>query len=278
MWLQNAGYMWVPFLVLAALAAWLGMNDIAAARASFRDQAVIFRRRHNWIMCWLYLGTFGSFIGYSAGFPLLMKTQFPGVDSLQYAFLGPLVGAASRAATGWISDRYGGGRVTFWVFALMIPATAGVLFCLAVGSFWGFFAIFMALFFLAGVGNASTFQMIPAIMRKDMDRLLPSARADERARQAEKESAAIIGFTSAVAAFGAFFIPMAYGSSIQLTGGAEAALWVFMSFYASCAALTFLAYTRRGGHLYDIEHRVTTTAATPLPPVTPLRPRKKEAA
>lgn len=278
MWLQNAGYMWVPFVLASALAAWLGMDDIAAARASFREQAVIFQRRHNWIMCWLYLGTFGSFIGYSAGFPLLMKTQFPAVDSLQYAFLGPLVGAASRAATGWVSDRYGGGRVTFWVFVLMIPAIAGVLLALVLGSFSAFFALFMALFLLAGIGNASTFQMIPAIMRKDMDRLLPSARAEERGREAEKESAAIIGFTSAVAAFGAFFIPMAYGSSIQLTGGAEAALWVFMAFYASCAALTFFAYTRRGGHLYDIEHR-TATPAAPLPPtITPLRPRKKEAA
>src|SRR3546814_11817029 len=88
------------------------MNDLDAAKASFAEQSVIFQRRHNWIMCWLYTGTFGSFIGYSAGFPLLAKTQFPMVDSLQYVFLGPLVGALSRAATGWISDRFGGGRVT----------------------------------------------------------------------------------------------------------------------------------------------------------------------
>ena len=80
------------------------MNDIASAKASFAEQSVIFRRKHNWIMCWLYTGTFGSFIGYSAGFPLLAKTQFPEVNSLQFVFLGPLVGALSRAATGWISD------------------------------------------------------------------------------------------------------------------------------------------------------------------------------
>ena len=76
-----------------AFAAWFGMNDIAAAKASFAEQAVIFQRKHNWIMCWLYTGTFGSFIGYSAGFPLLAKTQFPDVNALQFAFLGPLVGA-----------------------------------------------------------------------------------------------------------------------------------------------------------------------------------------
>ena len=126
-WLQNAGFIWVPFIILASLAAWFGMNDIASARASFKEQSVIFKRKHNWIMCVLYTGTFGSFIGYAAGFPLLMKTQFPEVDALSYAFLGPLVGALSRAGTGWISDRFGGGRVTFWTFLGMIAAVMGVL-------------------------------------------------------------------------------------------------------------------------------------------------------
>ena len=102
LWLQNAGFIWVPFIVASAFAAWFGMNDIASAKASFADQAVIFQRKHNWIMCWLYTGTFGSFIGYSAGFPLLAKTQFPTVDALQFVFLGPLFGALSRSASGWI--------------------------------------------------------------------------------------------------------------------------------------------------------------------------------
>ena len=101
LWLQNAGFIWIPFLMIATVAAWFGMNDIASARASFQEQSIIFQRKHNWIMCWLYTGTFGSFIGYSAGFPLLAKTQFPEVNSLQFVFLGPLVGALSRAATGW---------------------------------------------------------------------------------------------------------------------------------------------------------------------------------
>lgn len=255
-WLQNAGYIWVPFLILSTLAAWFGMNDIASASASFKEQSIIFKRKHNWIMSWLYTGTFGSFIGYSAGFPLLMKIQFPDVNTLSYAFLGPLIGALSRAATGWISDKYGGGRVTFWTFVLMIPAVGGVLLFLATGAFWGFFAMFMALFFLTGVGNASTFQMIPVIMRKDMNRLMPGGDAPTKQRQADKESAAIIGFTSAIAAYGAFLIPKAYGTSIDATGGPEAALWLFMVFYLSCAAVTYFFYTRRGGHLYDIEHGV----------------------
>ena len=100
MWLQNAGYIWVPFIVASAFAAWFGMNDIASAKASFAEQAVIFKRKHNWIMCWLYTGTFGSFIGYSAGFPLLAKTQFPEVNALAYAFLGPARRRAVALADG----------------------------------------------------------------------------------------------------------------------------------------------------------------------------------
>jgi len=249
LWIQNAGYIWVPFIAVSAIAAWFGMNDIASAQASFKDQSIIFSRKHNWIMCILYTGTFGSFIGYSAGFPLLMKTQFPAVEALNYAFLGPLVGALSRAATGWVSDKFGGGRVTFWTFLGMIVAVGGVLFFLGIkeqpGAFWGFFACFMALFFLTGVGNASTFQMIPSIMRQEVPRLMPQLDEAATLKQSERESAAIIAFTSAIAAYGAFFIPKAYGTSISMTGGPEAALWFFGAFYAVCVLITWAYYSRK---------------------------------
>ena len=250
LWLQNAGFVWVPFLAIAALAAWFGMNDIADAKASLSEQLSILKRKHNWLMCVLYIGTFGSFIGYSAGFPLLMKTQFPEVNALSYAFLGPLVGALSRAATGWVSDRFGGGRVTFWTFLGMILAVIGVIWFLPLGgtagNFWGFFACFMALFFLTGVGNASTFQMIPSIMRQEIPRLLPDLDDAATRKTAEREAGAIIAFTSAIAAYGAFFIPKAYGSSIAMTGGPGAALWGFAIFYAVCVVVTWAFYTRRG--------------------------------
>jgi NNP family nitrate/nitrite transporter-like MFS transporter len=271
-WLQNAGYVWVPFIAASAFAAWFGMNDIASMRASFAEQAVIFSRTHNWIMCWLYTGTFGSFIGYSAGFPLLAKTQFPGVDALQLAFIGPLVGALSRSATGWVSDKYGGGRVTFWVFALMMVGVLGVLYFLGIKdqpyAFWGFFASFLLLFFASGVGNASTFQMIPAIMRKEIARLEPKMSAADRVKQSDKESAAIIGFTSAIAAYGAFFIPKSYGTSIEFTGGAEFALWGFLVFYVSCLVITWGVYTRSGGLLHDVERRLTAKPQTRAAPAS----------
>ena len=266
LWLQNAGFIWVPFLLISTGAAWFGMNDIASAKASFEEQSVIFTRRHNWIMCWLYTGTFGSFIGYSAGFPLLIKTQFPDVNALKYAFLGPLVGALSRSMTGWISDKWGGARVTFWTFIMMVLAVGGVLYFLGIrdqeGAYWGFFAMFMILFFATGVGNASTFQMIPIIMRAEIPRLMPSLKGPKLLQQAEKESAAIIGFTSAIAAYGAFFIPKSYGTSISLTGGPEGALWAFLIFYVSCAVITWVVYTRKGGTLHDIERGISNAPQT----------------
>ena len=265
LFMQNAGFIWVPFIIASAFAAWFGMNDLSTAKASFTEQSVIFTRTHNWIMCWLYTGTFGSFIGFSAAFPLLTSTQFPGVNVLQIAFLGPLVGALSRSLTGWISDRFGGARVTLVVFALMMLGTMGVIYFLdhkdAPGAFTGFFACFILLFFASGVGNASTFQMIPAIMRKEVARLAPNASPPEQVKQAEKESAAITGFTSAIAAYGAFFIPKSFGLSLAETGGATAALVGFLVFYVSCLAITWWVYARPGGLLFDVENKRAATAA-----------------
>ena len=266
LWVQNAGFVFVPFIILSALAAWFGMNDLAAMKASFADQAVIFRRTHNWIMCWLYTGTFGSFIGFSAAFPLLSKILFPDVNALKYAFLGPLVGAVARAAAGKPCDRIGGGRITFWVFVAMSLGVIGVLYAIGLKGTPNAFPIFMGcflfLFAATGVGNASTFQMIPAIMRKEVARLEPGLSAADRVRQSDKEAAAIIGFTSAMAAYGAFFIPKSFGTSIAATGGAEAALYGFLGFYVSCLFITWWFYTRHGGLLFDLEHRTAPRPRT----------------
>ena len=247
-WLQNAGFVWIPFLLASAAAAWFGMNDITSAKASFKTQSVIFKRKHNWLMCYLYIGTFGSFIGFSAAFPLLGKTLFPDVNILQIAFLGPLVGAASRAMTGWVSDRWGGQNVTQIVFYALIAGVLGVLY--SVGAFGGeptfnlFFASFIWLFFWTGVGNASTFQMIPALVRTDMPRLMPDGSPEERRKQSELESAAIVGFSSALGAYGGFFIPLAFANSMKATGGPVTALYIFCAFYATCAIVNWVYYAR----------------------------------
>jgi NNP family nitrate/nitrite transporter-like MFS transporter len=253
MWLQNAGFVWVPFIVLSAAAAWFLMNDLAQYRASFPDQVVILGAKHTWIMCWLYLGTFGSWVGYSAAFPLLGKSQFPVADVLAYAWLGPLVGALVRPLGGWLSDKLGGARVTLWSFVAMLAGVAGVLGSLpqagAGGSFYGFLAMFMVLFVAAGIGNGSTFSMIPVIFLAEHRR--ESARrggpaAAQALREANTRAAAALGFASAIGAYGGFVIPTSYGLSISMTGAAEAALYLFVVFYLTCIAMTWWFYARPG--------------------------------
>jgi NNP family nitrate/nitrite transporter-like MFS transporter len=254
MWLQNAGFVWVPFIALSAAAAWFGMDDLADARAGFAEQAVIFTRKHNWLMCCLYLGTFGSFIGYSAGLPMLIENQFQGASAVELAWAGPLLGALLRPLGGWMADRVGGARVTFWCFAAMVLGVAAVLQCLPepgtagrAGNFGGFLASFGLLFAAAGIGNGSTFRMIPVIFlsqRQAAAGPLPGARA-LATKDAGMEAAAVLGFASAIGAYGGFFIPKSWGSSIAITGGPQSALQVFIFFYLICMALTWWHYSRR---------------------------------
>ncbi|MDI1349417.1 NarK family nitrate/nitrite MFS transporter [Aquabacterium sp.] len=261
-WAQNAAFVWVPWIVLASVVAWFFMNDIADAKASFAAQAAIFRNKHNWLMCLLYLGTFGSFIGYAAGFPLLIKSQFKDVNPLAYAWIGPLVGALIRPVGGWLADQLGGARVTFWNFTVMALAVVGVLFFLPKttgsawalpvgphdGSFTGFFLMFLVLFLTTGIGNGSTFRMIPVIFLNLKTHSVP--RNDEVAqaaavKEANTEAAAVLGFTAAFAAYGGFFIPKSYGSAIAATGGPELALFTFIGFYVVCIVTTWWFYARR---------------------------------
>jgi NNP family nitrate/nitrite transporter-like MFS transporter len=255
MWLQNAGFVWVPFIVLSTLAAWFGMNDLASAKASFADQAVIFKRKHNWLMCWLYIGTFGSFIGFAAGFPLLVKGQFPQIDPSKYVFFGPLVGALARPIGGWLSDKIGGAKVTQTVFVLMVAAVFGVLQFLPHGgqggNFQGFFAMFLCLFALTGIGNGSTFMQVPAIFLTLHKRMAKPGDAAQKqaAADATKEAAAVLGFSGAIGAYGGFFIPKSYGTSIALTGGVEAALYAFIAFYLSCLLINGWYYARKNAEV-----------------------------
>ncbi len=255
LWLQNAGFVWVPLIAAGVVAAWLGMNDIASAKASFTEQLVIFRHLHTWVMCWLYTGTFGTFIGMSAAFPLLTRLVFPEVDSLHYAFIGPLIGALSRAFSGGLSDRLGGERVTFWVFVAMIVFALLLIAALDSRSFQGFFAMTLLLFLASGIGNASTFQMVPGIIARVVDAEAPGASAEERRRRAEWESAAITGFISAIAAYGGFYIPKALGTSIAVAGSADAALYGFAAFFLTCALATWVFYTGPRGLFRTTERR-----------------------
>ncbi|MBI3285055.1 MAG: NarK family nitrate/nitrite MFS transporter [Burkholderiales bacterium] len=252
-WLANAGFIWVPFIAVATLAAWFGMNDIASAKASFADQAIIFKRKHNWLMCWLYIGTFGSFIGFSAGFAMLIKAQFPEVDVARFAFLGPLAGALARPIGGVLADKLGGARLTFWVFVAMVAVIlAGILPALHEHQFMIFLVSFIGMFILTGLGNGSTFCMIPIIFLTERERAV-AGKGDLAMKQARldaaKESAAVLGFSGAIGAYGGFFIPQGFGTSIKLTGAPDMALYTFVAFYVSCMLITWWYYSRKGAEM-----------------------------
>jgi NNP family nitrate/nitrite transporter-like MFS transporter len=252
LWLQNAGFLWVPFIVLAAFATWRGMDDLAQARASFAEQAAVLHRRHTWTLCWLYLGTFGSYIGFAASLPLLLELQFPGSHALNFAWIGPLLGALARPVGGWMADQLGSARVIFASFLAMLAAVAGALACLPwdgqpAGSLAGFVTFSFALFFACGTGNGAVFRLAPAAHGAERERRAARSRRpddSEGMRLATAEGAAALGVASAVGAVGGFFIPIACGVSFAATGSAAAALSVFVLFYATCAALTWRAATR----------------------------------
>lgn len=255
-WLQNAGFIWVPFILLATLAAWLGMHNIRGARATFREQAAIFQRKHSWRLAWLYGGTFGSFIGFAAAFPTLLASQFPDSGLLKYAFVGPLLGALIRPLGGWLADRIGGAKVTLWNFVVMFIASLAVFAFLpsegSAGTPGGFFWAFVLLFLTTGIGNGSVFRIVPTVFltlhmlwaKGKGEAALASAK-----REGEIEASVALGFTAAIAALGLFFIPMAVGVSLDATGSPRAAWYVFIVFYLSCALGTWGWYRRKDAEI-----------------------------
>ena len=239
--LANAAWIWVPLLAIATIAAWSGMNDIASSRASIADQLPVLQRLHLWLLSLLYLATFGSFIGFSAGFAMLAKTQFPDVNILRLAFFGPFIGAIARSVGGAISDKFGGVRVTLINFIFMAIFSALLFLTLpgtGSGNFIAFYAVFMGLFLTAGLGSGSTFQMIAVIFRQiTVYRVKMKGGSDEQAqREAITETAAALGFISAIGAVGGFFIPQAFGMSLNMTGSPVGAMKVFLIFYACFAS------------------------------------------
>lgn len=248
--LANAAWVWVPLLAVFTLAAWFGMNELTASKASLKAQLPVLKRKHMWIMSFLYLATFGSFIGFSAGFAMLSKTQFPDVVIMHYAFFGPLIGALARSAGGALSDRLGGTRVTLVNFIMMAIFSALLFLTLPTngvgGNFTAFFGVFLMLFLTAGLGSGSTFQMISVNFRKmTLERVKNAGGSEATAlREAATETAAALGFISAIGAIGGFFIPKAFGTSLALTGSPAGAMKVFLVFYIACVVITWAIYGR----------------------------------
>ncbi len=231
--LQNASYIWAPFVIIGAFAAWFGLKSVPV-QANFREQLDIFREKHTWIMTSLYVMTFGSFSGFAAVFPLLIKEtygKFPGgPDPLKYAFLGPLVGAAVRAAAGPVADKFGGAKVTMVSgFGMLVCALGVTVFAHPTGmeTWGGFLWCMLGVFFFSGIGNASTFKQIPMIFPP-------------------RQAGGVIGWTSAIAAYGPFFFSVAFGAIIAQTGNGTAFFYGAAVFYAVNLWITWWYYARKG--------------------------------
>lgn len=247
---------WLPIVLATALTAALAMNNLDVTRSTLSQQLAAVRRPQAWVMSVLYLGTFGSFLGFSAAFPAVLQYVFPSAQKMHFlgtalllpvSFLGPLVGSLARPVGGWIADRFGGARVTAVVFALMAAGSLAAVKAADAHAFGPFVAVMLFLSTMAGVGNGSTYRMIPAIFRRRADDAVAAGTSRERATSAARtESAATIGMAGAIGAVGGFALPRVIGDSIRATGGIATAFTVFVVTYAIMLTLTWSCYLRRG--------------------------------
>lgn len=238
--LERAGLVFVPLILLSAFAAWRWMDNLDGVKADYRSFALATRNPHTWVISFLYIGTFGSFIGYAGAFPTLLRTQFP-TAPLGLAFLGALIGALTRPLGGVIADRLGGARVTVASFVVLTAGALAAVEGLRSGSFPLFFGAFLVLFTGAGIGNGATYRMIPAVFRAGVDAAsLPTAR---------KAAAGCIGIAGAVGAYGGFLIPRGFAMAKDAYGTLVPALLVFVVAYVVMALTTYAVYQRRGSAL-----------------------------
>ncbi|NET12840.1 MULTISPECIES: hypothetical protein [unclassified Okeania] len=239
--------MWIVLPITIALTVVIMGMVQKPFQISLTPQYRIFKNKHNWIMTWLYTMTFGSFIGYSAAFPLLIRIVFGelpdgtvnpnAINPFAYAWLGPLVGSLIRPLGGWLSDKLGGANVTHWDTIVMIGSALGVAYYVKQASvsqtpevyFMPFLILFLILFITTGIGNGSTFRMIPIIFEPN-------------------QAGPVLGWTSAVAAYGAFIIPKVFGGQIK-AGHPEYALYGFAVYYLSCLIVNWWFYARKNAEI-----------------------------
>jgi MFS transporter, NNP family, nitrate/nitrite transporter len=250
---------------LAALGAAVFMDNLGNQRSNLGAMVEAMRYKHSWVMSFLYIGTFGSFIGFSFAFGQVLQINFlaggdtPAQASLhaaQIAFLGPLLGSISRPIGGKLADKIGGGKITLYVFVSMIFAAgilvaAGVLDDASAGAPTGtqmmaFVAGFILLFILSGLGNGSTYKMIPSIFEAKAQNHDEWSK-DEKAAWSRSMSGALIGFAGAVGALGGVFINIVLRMSyVSDAKSATNAFWVFLGFYVVCAFVTWFVFLRIG--------------------------------
>ncbi|MCX5378099.1 NarK/NasA family nitrate transporter [Streptomyces sp. NBC_00091] len=236
---------YLPLIVIAAALALVRMDNLAPVRNDAGAVREAAKDAHTWIMAFLYIGTFGSFIGYSFAFGLVLQTQF-GRTPLQAAsltFIGPLLGSLVRPVGGALADRFGGARITLATFVAMAAATAVVVLASVRESLPVFLVGFVALFALSGLGNGSTYKMIPGIFQAKA--LARGLDGEEAAAHGRRLSGASMGLIGAVGALGGLGINLVFRQAFLESGSGTAAFVTFLGFYAVCCAVTWAVYLRR---------------------------------
>lgn len=255
--LQNSAMIYALPIILVTIAAAIWLRDVPVT-GSISSQFSIFKRKHNWVMTSLYFMTFGTFIGLSASFPKLIEVLFKDLPSdpifgscsgcmsvaeslfgkapssapnpVYYAFFGPLIGSAVRPIGGWVSDKVGGGIVTQICAIILLIGSIALAIAVSAGSFIWFFILMLVLFFAAGIGNGSTFRQIPVIFER-------------------KEAGPVLGWTSAIAAYGSFLFPVFFGWSIARSGSPNVFLYILAVFYVFNLFLNWWYYTRKNAEV-----------------------------
>ncbi|MET7892455.1 nitrate/nitrite transporter [Streptomyces mirabilis] len=235
---------YIPLIVVAAVLAAVSMDNIASVKNDTGAAKDAAKDAHTWIMSFLYIGTFGSFIGYSFAFGQVLQNQF-GRTPLQAAyvtFIGPLLGSLIRPVGGWLADRYGGARITLWNFVAMAGATGVIVVASTQKSLPLFTIAFIALFVLTGLGNGSTYKMIPGIFQAKA--VAKGLEGEAAASYGRRLSGASMGLIGAVGALGGVGINLAFRQSFLSYGSGTGAFVAFLAFYALCFLVTWAVYLR----------------------------------
>ncbi|MEU1161131.1 nitrate/nitrite transporter [Streptomyces sp. NPDC090075] len=236
---------YIPLIVVAAVLAALFMDNLATVKNDTGAAIDAAKDAHTWIMSFLYVGTFGSFIGYAFAFGQVLQVQF-GRTPLQAAYLtfvGPLLGSLIRPVGGWLADKYGGAKITLWNYVGMATATGLLVIASIEKSLPFFVTVFVVLFVLSGLGNGSTYKMIPGIFQTKA--LAKGLAGDEAAAYGRRLSGASMGLIGAVGALGGVGINLAFRQSYLSYGSGTGAFVAFLAFYGLCFAVTWAVYLRR---------------------------------
>lgn len=244
---------WVPFILIATIGALRCMDSLRTAKSDGRSYRLALTNPHTWVMSLLYIGTFGSFIGFSFAFPTLIKANFPNLANIGWittlgnlAFLGALVGSFSRPFGGWIADRVGGAKITLAVFGGMAVAVVLILAALELNSFPLYLISFLLLFVLTGIGNGSTYRMIPSIFSAEAGRYASEHGLDpaEAAASAKRQAGAAIGVIGAIGASGGYLLQQALRLSNTNFGSMSPAFWAYAVAFLVMAGVTWWFYLR----------------------------------